>query len=56
MGNVRDALEAFISNIPDAKLTGFRETGGPIHSDQQFRLHMRGVSNLNYYMERILMI
>ncbi|KAG0633584.1 hypothetical protein HOY80DRAFT_929857 [Tuber brumale] len=42
MGKGSKALRAFINDIPDSKLTGFTESAGTIHFDQDFRLDMQG--------------
>ncbi|CUS06866.1 unnamed protein product [Tuber aestivum] len=44
MGKASKALQAFIDNIPDSKLTGFPEGAGTIYTDQDFRLDMQGAS------------
>jgi hypothetical protein len=41
--NVKKALNAFIDNIPDDKLTGFPSQSKSIHKDDNFRLDMQGV-------------
>jgi len=46
MAKGKKALRDFINGIPDAKLTGFQESGGTIYTDQDFRLDMQGVSSL----------
>jgi len=46
MAKGKKALRDFINGIPDAKLTGFQESGGTIYTDQDFPLDMQEVGTL----------
>lgn len=46
MGKATKALKAFIDEIPDSVLEALPTTGGTIHTDDDFRLDMQGVSNM----------
>ncbi|KAG0632899.1 hypothetical protein HOY80DRAFT_897391, partial [Tuber brumale] len=41
-GQAKKSLRDFINEIPNSKLTGFRESTGMIYSDRNFRLDMQG--------------
>lgn len=45
MGKATKALEAFIANIPAAKLTNFSSSIGTIYTDQDFRLDMQKMNS-----------
>ncbi|KAK0749881.1 hypothetical protein B0T18DRAFT_427932 [Schizothecium vesticola] len=44
MGKAAKALKAFIMDIPDSTLAALPTLGGTIHSDDNFRLDMQGMT------------
>ncbi|CDF35198.1 unnamed protein product [Chondrus crispus] len=45
MGKAKKALDDFIDNIPDSKLTGIHQGAGTLHTDTDFRLDLQGMTS-----------